>query len=152
MSDLLNFNLPKHEENAIIKVVGVGGGGSNAVNYMYNKGINGVDFVVCNTDAQALDNSPILNKMQLGHTLTKGRGAGARPEVGRDAAMESIEEIRALFHSDLQMVFVTAGMGGGTGTGAAPVIAQVAKEMGILTVGIVTVPFAFENKKRSGGI
>lgn len=149
MSDLLNFNLPKQEENAIIKVVGVGGGGSNAVNYMYNKGINGVDFVVCNTDAQALDNSPILNKMQLGHTLTKGRGAGARPEVGRDAAMESIEEIRALFHSDLQMVFVTAGMGGGTGTGAAPVIAQVAKEMGILTVGIVTVPFAFENKKRT---
>jgi len=90
MSDLLNFNLPKHEENAIIKVVGVGGGGSNAVNYMFNKGIQGVDFVVCNTDAQALDNSPILNKMQLGHTLTKGRGAGARPEVGRDAAMESI--------------------------------------------------------------
>jgi cell division protein FtsZ len=149
MSDLLNFNLPKQEENAIIKVVGVGGGGSNAVNYMFNKGINGVDFVVCNTDAQSLDNSPILNKMQLGHTLTKGRGAGARPEVGRDAAMESIEEIRALFHSDLQMVFVTAGMGGGTGTGAAPVIAQVAKEMGILTVGIVTVPFAFENKKRT---
>jgi len=149
MSDLLNFNLPKQEENAIIKVVGVGGGGSNAVNYMFNKGINGVDFVVCNTDAQALDNSPILNKMQLGHTLTKGRGAGARPEVGRDAAMESIEEIRELFHSDLQMVFVTAGMGGGTGTGAAPVIAQVAKEMGILTVGIVTVPFAFENKKRT---
>jgi len=149
MSDLLNFNLPKQEENAIIKVVGVGGGGSNAVNYMYNKGINGVDFVVCNTDAQALDNSPIHNKMQLGHTLTKGRGAGARPEVGRDAAMESIEEIRALFNPDLQMVFVTAGMGGGTGTGAAPVIAQVAKEMGILTVGIVTVPFAFENKKRT---
>ena len=149
MSDLLNFNLPKQEENAIIKVVGVGGGGSNAVNYMFNEGINGVDFVVCNTDAQALDNSPIINKMQLGHTLTKGRGAGARPEVGRDAAMESIEEIRALFHSDLQMVFVTAGMGGGTGTGAAPVIAQVAKEMGILTVGIVTVPFAFENKKRT---
>ncbi len=149
MSDLLNFNLPKHEENAIIKVVGVGGGGSNAVNYMFNKGINGVDFVVCNTDAQALDNSPIVNKMQLGHTLTKGRGAGARPEVGRDAAMESIEEIRELFSSDLQMVFVTAGMGGGTGTGAAPVIAQVAKEMGILTVGIVTVPFAFENKKRT---
>ncbi len=149
MSDLLNFNLPKQEENAIIKVVGVGGGGSNAVNYMFNKGINGVDFVVCNTDAQSLDNSPILNKMQLGHTLTKGRGAGARPEVGRDAAMESIEEIRALFNPDLQMVFVTAGMGGGTGTGAAPVIAQVAKEMGILTVGIVTVPFAFENKKRT---
>ena len=149
MSELLNFNLPKQEENAIIKVVGVGGGGSNAVNYMFNKGINGVDFVVCNTDAQSLDNSPILNKMQLGHTLTKGRGAGARPEVGRDAAMESIEEIRALFNSDLQMVFVTAGMGGGTGTGAAPVIAQVAKEMGILTVGIVTVPFAFENKKRT---
>ena len=149
MSDLLNFNLPKQEENAIIKVVGVGGGGSNAVNYMFNKGINGVDFGVCNTDAQSLDNSPILNKMQLGHTLTKGRGAGARPEVGRDAAMESIEEIRALFNSDLQMVFVTAGMGGGTGTGAAPVIAQVAKEMGILTVGIVTVPFAFENKKRT---
>ena len=149
MSDLLNFNLPKQEENAIIKVVGVGGGGSNAVNYMFNKGINGVDFVVCNTDAQSLDNSPILNKMQLGHTLTKGRGAGARPEVGRDAAMESIEEIRELFHPDLQMVFVTAGMGGGTGTGAAPVIAQVAKEMGILTVGIVTVPFAFENKKRT---
>ena len=149
MSELLNFNLPKQEENAIIKVVGVGGGGSNAVNYMFNKGINGVDFVVCNTDAQSLDNSPILNKMQLGHTLTKGRGAGARPEVGRDAAMESIEEIRALFTPDLQMVFVTAGMGGGTGTGAAPVIAQVAKEMGILTVGIVTVPFAFENKKRT---
>jgi len=149
MSELLNFNLPKQDTVTNIKVVGVGGGGSNAVNYMFDNGIQGVEFVVCNTDSQALDKSPIPTKLQLGHNLTKGRGAGAKPEVGREAAIESIDEIRELFSDDLQMVFVTAGMGGGTGTGAAPVIAQVAKEMGILTVGIVTIPFAFENKKRT---
>lgn len=114
MSELLNFNLPKQDAVTNIKVVGVGGGGSNAVNYMYDNGIQGVDFVVCNTDAQALDKSPIPTKLQLGHNLTKGRGAGAKPEVGREAAIESIDEIRQLFSDDLQMVFVTAGMGGGT--------------------------------------
>lgn len=147
--ELLQFNLSSSETLSNIKVIGVGGGGSNAVNYMYSNGINGVDFVVCNTDAQALAKSPIEHKIQLGAELTKGRGAGARPEVGREAALESIEEIKALFSEDIQMVFITAGMGGGTGTGAAPVIAQAAKEMGILTVGIVTIPFAFENKKRT---
>jgi len=147
--ELLQFNLSSSETLSNIKVIGVGGGGSNAVNYMYSNGINGVDFVVCNTDAQALAKSPIEHKIQLGAELTKGRGAGARPEVGRQAALESIEEIKSLFSEDIQMVFITAGMGGGTGTGAAPVIAQAAKEMGILTVGIVTIPFAFENKKRT---
>jgi len=147
--ELLQFNLSSSESLATIKVIGVGGGGSNAVNYMHSNGINGVEFVVCNTDSQALAKSLVSHKIQLGAELTKGRGAGAKPEIGRQAAIESIEEIKSLFNEDIQMVFITAGMGGGTGTGAAPVIAEVAKEKGILTVGIVTIPFAFENKKRT---
>jgi cell division protein FtsZ len=134
--------------NEIIKVIGVGGGGSNAVNHMYNQGIKGVDFVVCNTDRQALDISPVPCKIQLGKTLTEGRGAGMIPEVGMNAAFENIEELREMLSINTKMVFVTAGMGGGTGTGAAPVIAQISKELGILTVGIVTLPFAFEGRKR----
>jgi cell division protein FtsZ len=134
--------------NEIIKVIGVGGGGSNAVNYMYNQGIKGVDFIVCNTDRQSLDISPVPCKIQLGKTLTEGRGAGMLPEVGMNAAIENIEELRELLSENTKMVFVTAGMGGGTGTGAAPVIAQIAKELGVLTVGIVTLPFDFEGKKR----
>ena len=143
----LEFDLPKGN-NSIIKVIGVGGGGSNAVNHMFNQGIIGVDFIVCNTDRQALDISPVPFKIQLGPTLTEGRGAGMIPEIGMNAAMENIEEIRELLSGNTKMVFVTAGMGGGTGTGAAPVIAQVAKDLGILTVGIVTVPFNFEGRKR----
>ena len=143
----MEFDLPK-DTSSIIKVIGVGGGGSNAVNHMYNQGIIGVDFIVCNTDKQALDISPVPYKIQLGPSLTEGRGAGAIPEIGMNAAIENIEEIRSLLSKDTKMVFVTAGLGGGTGTGAAPVIAQVAKEMGILTVGIVTVPFGFEGRKR----
>ena len=138
----------KRDMNSIIKVIGVGGGGSNAVNFMYNQGIKGVDFVVCNTDRQALDISPVPFKIQLGTTLTEGRGAGMQPEVGMNAAFENIEDLREILSKNTKMVFVTAGMGGGTGTGAAPVIAQVAKELGILTVGIVTLPFEFEGKKR----
>lgn len=141
------FDLPKHRSSHI-KVIGVGGGGSNAVNYMYEQGIEGVDFVVCNTDAQALNSSPVPNKVQLGQATTEGLGAGANPEVGEQAALESIDEIRGLLDEKTKMVFITAGMGGGTGTGAAPVIAGVAKEMGILTVGIVTAPFYFEGKMR----
>lgn len=140
-------DLPKNKSN-VIKVIGVGGGGSNAVNHMYNQGIKGVDFVVCNTDAQALDNSPVPIKIQLGVTLTEGLGAGANPEVGQQSALESIEEIEQFLDSNTKMVFITAGMGGGTGTGAAPVIAQLAKERDILTVGIVTIPFQFEGKVR----
>lgn len=143
----MEFDLPKGT-TSIIKVIGVGGGGSNAVNHMYDQSINGVDFIVCNTDRQALDISPVPLKIQLGPSLTEGRGAGAIPEIGRNAAVENIDEIRGMLSKDTKMVFVTAGMGGGTGTGAAPVIAQVAKEMGILTVGIVTVPFAFEGRRR----
>lgn len=143
----MEFDLPK-DTNSIIKVIGVGGGGSNAVNHMYGQGIIGVDFIVCNTDRQALDISPVPYKIQLGPSLTEGRGAGAIPEIGMNAAIENIEEIRELLNSNTKMVFVTAGLGGGTGTGAAPVIAQVAKELGILTVGIVTVPFNFEGRKR----
>jgi cell division protein FtsZ len=146
----LNFDLPK-ECNSLIKVIGVGGGGSNAVNYMYNQGIKGVDFIVCNTDAQALDYSAVPYKIQLGAQLTEGRGAGASPAVGKEAAIESIEEVRNILQNEkskTSMVFVTAGMGGGTGTGAAPIIAKMAKDMGILTVGIITVPFGFEGKKR----
>lgn len=143
----MEFDLPK-DQSSIIKVVGVGGGGSNAVNHMFNQGIIGVDFVVCNTDQQALDMSPVPFKIQLGASLTEGRGAGAIPEIGKNAAIENIEDIRTFLSQGTKMVFITAGMGGGTGTGAAPVIAKVAKEMGILTVGIVTVPFAFEGKKR----
>ena len=143
----MEFDLPR-DYNSIIKVIGVGGGGSNAVNHMFNKGIVGVDFIVCNTDRQALDISPVPYKIQLGAQLTDGRGAGMLPEVGMAAANENIDEIRELLSKNTKMVFVTAGMGGGTGTGAAPVIAQVAKDLGILTVGIVTIPFNFEGKKR----
>ena len=140
--------MPKDSSSSIIKVIGVGGGGGNAVNHMYNEGIKGVDFVVCNTDLQALEISPVPLKIQLGPSLTEGRGAGSLPEIGKNAAVENIDEIREYLSKDTKMVFVTAGMGGGTGTGAAPVIAQVAKEMGILTVGIVTIPFNFEGRKR----
>ncbi len=143
----LDFDLPKHRSSAI-KVIGVGGGGSNAVNYMKNQGIRGVDFIVCNTDSQALDFSPVENKIQLGATLTEGLGAGANPEVGEQAALESYEEIQAVLGAQTKMVFITAGMGGGTGTGAAPIIAMAAREMGILTVGIVTAPFGFEGSMR----
>ena len=145
--EMMNFNLPK-EGSSIIKVIGVGGGGSNAVNHMYKQGIKGVDFVVCNTDQQALDTSPVPKKIALGSSLTEGRGAGAQAEVGRNAAIENLDDIKEVLEGDTKMVFITAGMGGGTGTGAAPVIAQAAKELGILTVGIVTVPFTFEGKKR----
>lgn len=141
------FDLPKNQ-SAVIKVIGVGGGGSNAVNHMYHAGIKGVDFVVCNTDAQALTHSPVPNKVQLGTMLTEGLGAGADPEMGRQAAIENLEEIKALLERNTKMVFITAGMGGGTGTGAAPVVANLAKEMGILTVGIVTMPFEFEGNSR----
>lgn len=144
---LMSFELPK-ENASIIKVIGVGGGGSNAVNHMFNQGIRDVNFVVCNTDSQALASSPVPNKIQLGASLTEGRGAGSIPDVGRNAALESIEEIKSILSINTKMVFITAGMGGGTGTGAAPVIAAAAKEMGILTVGIVTVPFMFEGRKR----
>lgn len=143
----MEFDIPKGM-SSIIKVIGVGGGGSNAVNHMFNQGIVGVDFIVCNTDRQALDISPVPHKIQLGPTLTEGRGAGMIPEVGMNAAIENIEELREVLSKNTKMVFVTAGMGGGTGTGAAPVIAQVAKDLGILTVGIVTIPFDFEGRKR----
>jgi cell division protein FtsZ len=141
------FDLPK-DQASIIKVIGVGGGGGNAVNHMYQEGIEGVNFVVCNTDAQALQTSPVPNKIQLGPSLTQGLGAGANPEVGMQACEESIEEIRTLLGKNTKMVFITAGMGGGTGTGAAPVVARIAREMGILTVAIVTTPFSFEGRKR----
>src|SRR5438045_1240112 len=142
----MEFDLFK-DNGSIIKVIGVGGGGSNAVNHMFLQGIKGVDFIVCNTDAQALEISPVPTKIQLGMSLTEGRGAGSIPEIGKNAAIENIDEIRKLL-VDTKMVFITAGMGGGTGTGAAPIIAQAAKEMGILTVGTITIPFAFEGKKR----
>ena len=144
---MMQFELPQ-EENSIIKVIGVGGGGSNAVNHMYRLGIKGVDFIVCNTDKQALEKSPVPNKIQLGLKSTKGLGAGSIPDVGRDAALESLDEIKKFLGTETQMVFITAGLGGGTGTGAAPVIASIARELGILTVGIVTIPFTFEGKKR----
>ncbi|MFA5575238.1 MAG: cell division protein FtsZ [Brumimicrobium sp.] len=143
----MEFELPK-DSNSIIKVIGVGGGGSNAVNHMYNQGFTGVDFIVCNTDKQALDASPVPRKIQLGASLTEGRGAGTIPEIGMNAAIENIDDIKEVLMNNTKMVFVTAGMGGGTGTGAAPVIAKTAKDMGILTVGIVTVPFNFEGRKR----
>jgi len=132
----------------IIKVIGVGGGGSNAVTYMYQKGIVGVDFVICNTDIQALEISPVPTKIQLGPNLTKGMGAGNKPEIGRQACIESIDEIRRVIEGETKMLFITAGMGGGTGTGAAPIIAKVARELEILTIGIVTIPFHFEGPKR----
>lgn len=143
----MEFDLQR-EYTSIIKVIGVGGGGSNAVNHMYKQGIKGVEFIVCNTDAQALEMSPVPSKVQLGSSLTEGRGAGSIAEVGRNAAIENIEDIRRILLDNTRMVFITAGMGGGTGTGAAPIIAQTAREMGILTVGIVTIPFDFEGKKR----
>lgn len=143
------FEIPKHHKS-IIKVIGVGGGGSNAVNHMFNQGIKDVEFIVCNTDSQALKGSPVPNRLQIGVNLTEGLGAGANPEKGRNAALESKEEIREMLSNDTKMVFITAGMGGGTGTGAAPVIAKVAKELGILTVGIVTAPFGFEGRKKMG--
>ena len=144
----ISFDLPKNQSN-VIKVIGVGGGGSNAINHMFKQGIKGVDFVICNTDAQALQNSAVPNKIQLGVGLTEGLGAGANPEVGQQSAIESIAEIEKMLDNNTKMVFITAGMGGGTGTGAAPVIAQLAKERDILTVGIVTIPFQFEGKVRS---
>lgn len=143
----MEFDLPK-EEPSIIKVIGVGGGGSNAVTHMYQQGIVGVDFAICNTDNQSLELSPVPVKIQLGPGLTEGRGAGSKPEVGKQACIESIEDIVAFLEDSTKMVFVTAGMGGGTGTGAAPIIAKVAREMGILTVGIVTLPFRFEGSRR----
>lgn len=146
-NELIKFQLPK-EQSSIIKVIGVGGGGSNAVNHMYRHGITGVDFLICNTDNQALETSPVPNKIQLGKNLTEGRGAGAKPEIGLKSALESEQEIRSILSNNTKMVFITAGMGGGTGTGAAPVIAKLAREMGILTVGIVTIPFGFEGKRR----
>jgi cell division protein FtsZ len=143
----LPFDLPKNQSN-VIKVIGVGGGGSNAINYMHSKGIKGVDFVVCNTDSQALESSSVENKIQLGISLTEGLGAGANPDVGEQAAKESFDDLRKMLETNTKMVFITAGMGGGTGTGAAPVISKLAKEMDILTVGIVTMPFNFEGKVR----
>ncbi len=147
MSDILKFDLPKNQ-SSIIKVIGVGGGGSNAVTHMFNQGIVGVDFIICNTDAQAMESSPVPTKIQLGANLTSGLGAGAVPSVGRNAALENAADIRAILDKGTKMLFITAGLGGGTGTGAAPVIAQISKELDILTVGIVTIPFAFEGRKR----
>ncbi|MCI0921657.1 cell division protein FtsZ [Sphingobacterium rhinopitheci] len=143
----IQFEMLK-EQSSIIKVIGVGGGGGNAVNHMYKQGISGVDFIVCNTDAQALELSPIPNKVQLGASLTEGMGAGADPDVGENSAIESIDDIKRMLGTNTKMLFITAGMGGGTGTGASPVLAKAAKEMGILTVAIITTPFAFEGKKR----
>lgn len=147
LEDLINFDLPQ-EKSSIIKVIGVGGGGSNAINHMYEQGITDVNFVVCNTDAQDLARSPVPIKIQLGETLTQGRGAGNNPERGRQAAIESLDNISELLSHNTKMVFITAGMGGGTGTGAAPIIAKEAKENNILTVAIVTIPFQFEGKRR----
>ncbi len=144
---MMKFNLPQ-ERTAIIKVIGIGGGGGNAVNHMFQQGIKGVDFLICNTDQQALDVSPIPTKLQLGDTLTGGLGAGSNPETGKNSAIESIDDVKEMLAAGTKMVFVTAGMGGGTGTGAGPVVAKAAREMGILTVGIVTMPFAFEGRKR----
>ena len=144
----ISFDMPKNQSN-VIKVIGVGGGGSNAINHMFQQGIKGVDFVICNTDAQALQNSGVPNKIQLGVHLTEGLGAGANPDVGEQSAVESLEDIRRMLDTNTKMVFITAGMGGGTGTGAAPIIAKMARELDILTVGIVTMPFQFEGKMRN---
>lgn len=144
---MIHFDLPK-EKSSIIKVIGIGGGGTNAVNYMYSQGIDGVNFIICNTDAQAIANSPVPNKIQLGPHLTQGLGAGANPEIGRQATEESFEEIKKILEVNTKMAFITAGMGGGTGTGGAPIIAKICQELGILTVGIVTTPFSYEGKKR----
>ena len=145
--DLLVVNIPPQEES-IIKVIGVGGGGSNAVNHMCRQGIRGVEFVVCNTDIQALRISPVKNRIQIGKELTEGRGAGSLPERGKQSAIESLDYIKTILERNTKMVFITAGMGGGTGTGAAPIIAKQARELGILTIGIVTIPFNFEGRKR----
>ena len=145
--ELMNFELPVNR-SSIIKVLGIGGGGSNAVNHMWKQGIKDVNFVVCNTDAQALANSPVPVKIQLGESLTEGRGAGNKPEIGKQAAIENLEDVREILEGNTKMVFLTAGMGGGTGTGAAPVMAKAAKELGILTVAIVTIPFRFEGQQR----
>lgn len=145
--ELMNFDLPV-DNSSIIKVLGIGGGGSNAVNHMFGQGITGVNFLVCNTDAQALENSPVTVKIQIGESITEGRGAGNKPEVGRQAAMENLDDVMETISKNTKMVFLTAGMGGGTGTGAAPVIAKACKEDGILTVAIVTIPFRFEGHKR----
>ena len=144
---MIHFDLPK-EKSSIIKVIGVGGGGSNAVNHMFSQDIEGVNFIICNTDAQALALSKVPNKVQLGPTLTQGLGAGANPDIGRQATEESLEEIRRILEVNTKMAFITAGMGGGTGTGGAPILAKICKDLGILTVGIVTTPFAYEGKKR----
>ncbi len=146
--DNIAFDLPKNQSN-VIKVIGVGGGGSNAINHMFSQGIKGVDFVICNTDAQALENSPVPIKIQLGVSLTEGLGAGANPKIGEQSAVESLEDIKNMLMTNTKMIFITAGMGGGTGTGAAPIIAKMAKELDILTVGIVTIPFQFEGKIRN---
>ncbi len=146
-NEIMNFDLALNS-GSIIKVIGVGGGGGNAVNHMYHQGIRDVDFMVCNTDAQALINSPVPYKVQLGSSLTEGRGAGNKPETGREAAIENIEDVKKVLANNTKMVFITAGMGGGTGTGGAPVIAQAARELGILTVGIVTIPFRNEGRRR----
>ena len=144
---MIQFDLPK-EQSSILKVIGIGGGGSNAVNHMFNQNIDGVNFIICNTDAQAITTSRVPNKVQLGPTLTQGLGAGANPEIGREATEESLEEIKKILEVNTKMAFITAGMGGGTGTGGAPIIAKICKDLGILTVGIVTTPFAYEGKKR----
>ncbi|MAL58630.1 MAG: cell division protein FtsZ [Flavobacteriaceae bacterium] len=146
--DNISFDLPKNQSN-VIKVIGVGGGGSNAINHMFSQGIKGVDFVICNTDAQALENSPVPVKIQLGVSLTEGLGAGANPKIGEQSAVESMQEIQDMLSTNTKMIFITAGMGGGTGTGAAPIIAKMAKDLDILTVGIVTIPFQFEGKIRN---
>ncbi|MGZ3880597.1 MAG: cell division protein FtsZ, partial [Flavisolibacter sp.] len=144
---MIHFDLPK-EKSSIIKVIGIGGGGSNAVNHMYNQNIEGVNFIICNTDAQAIQQSNVPNKIQLGPHLTQGLGAGANPEIGRQATEESLEEIKRILEVNTKMAFVTAGMGGGTGTGGAPIISKICKDLGVLTVGIVTTPFSYEGKKR----
>ena len=147
--DMISLDFPQQlQEESIIKVIGVGGGGSNAVNHMFNQGIHGVEFVVCNTDIQALRQSRVKNRVQLGKELTEGRGAGCQPERGRQSAIESMDFIKTILQRNTRMVFITAGMGGGTGTGAAPEIAKQARELGILTIGIVTVPFSFEGKRK----
>src|SRR5918912_483924 len=144
---MIHFDLPK-EQSSIIKVIGVGGGGSNAVNYMFSQIIDGVNFIICNTDAQAIATSKVPNKIQLGPHLTQGLGAGANPQIGKQATEESLEEIKRILEVNTKMAFITAGMGGGTGTGGAPIIAKICKDLGILTVGIVTTPFAYEGRKR----
>src|SRR5882724_3182134 len=144
---MIHFDLPK-EKSSILKVIGVGGGGGNAVNFMFSQQIDGVNFIICNTDAQALANSGIPNRVQLGPHLTQGLGAGANPDIGRQATEESLEEIKQILEVNTKMAFITVGMGGGTGTGGAPIIAQICKDLGILTVGIVTTPFGFEGPRR----